>query len=145
MTSQPLHGHLLARPPCALCGAESSSVELVPPGDLPAGWPEWDEATRSMYLKYHDDTRWRFIFTGVVAGNGMGDDVSVETAGRYAAAFRAPLEFDRVHSAGLYDDAGFCGSCKLAYCHRHWSAGDSAGRCPRGHVKSLDPHWHPDF
>jgi len=32
-------------------------------------------------------------------------------AGRIAQAFRPPLRFAQVHTAGFYDDAGFCEDC----------------------------------
>jgi hypothetical protein len=49
-----------------------------------------------------------------------------------------------VHTAGFYDDAGFCRDCDAPYCYRHWHVSESGyGYCPRGHGKSLDPHWSP--
>ena len=59
-----------------------------------------------------------------------------------AQAFRPPLCFAQVHTAGFYDDAGFCQDCDVPYCYRHWQVSESGyGYCPRGHGKSLDPHW----
>ena len=59
-------------------------------------------------------------------------------------AFRRPYRFPQVHTAGLYDDAGFCEQCDAAYCHRHWHLSDTGhGRCPHQHGKSLDPSAPP--
>jgi hypothetical protein len=65
--------------------------------------------------------------------------------GSRARAFAEPYTFAKVHTAGLWDDAGFCEECDAAYCYAHWHD-DKVGqfRCPRGHWKSLDPHWSPD-
>jgi hypothetical protein len=63
-------------------------------------------------------------------------------AGRIAQAFRPPLRFAQVHTAGFYDDAGFCQDCDAPYCYRHWHVSETGyGYCPRGHGKSLDLHW----
>jgi hypothetical protein len=81
----------------------------------------------------------------VAAGNGGGDPVTTEEADRLAEAFGLPYSYERVHSAGLHDDAGFCASCGLPYCSRHWQVSRSGyGHCPEGHGKSLDPHWSPE-
>lgn len=47
-------------------------------------------------------------------------------------------------SLDLYDDIGFCDECKVPYCDIHWSVSATGyGTCPKGHGKSLDPHWSP--
>ena len=98
-----------------------------------------------MFEESHDPEAWLFIFEGIVGGNGLGDDIAPEEAARYADAFSEPLTYERVHGARLYDDAGFCAQCKLPYCSHHWNPTDSGyGVCPRGHGKSLDPHWSPE-
>jgi len=68
--------------------------------------------------------------------------IDASPAGRIAWAFRPPLHFAQVHTAGFYDDAGFCQDCDAPYCYRHWHLSESGyGYCRRGHGKSLDPHW----
>ncbi len=63
----------------------------------------------------------------------------------YREAFAEPLRYEKVRQADLYDDAGFCAECGVAYCPTHWNVSPGGyGRCPRGHGKSLDPHWSPD-
>jgi hypothetical protein len=136
---------MVAAPPCAACGAPSARVELVAPGELPADWEQWKNDQKDSFRRYRDPARWWLLFEGVAAGNGGGDPVTTEEADRLAAAFGLPYSYARVHSAGLYDDAGFCGSCGLPYCSGHWQASRSGyGHCPEGHGKSLDPHWSPE-
>ncbi|HEY5014605.1 MAG TPA: hypothetical protein VIK61_18110 [Acidimicrobiia bacterium] len=117
---------------------------MVPPGDLPSEWESWPVDGRETFERYHDQTAWHFVFSGICGHNGYGDDISAEEAARYADAFTEPLSFENVHTAGLFDDAGYCGHCRLAFCYEHWNVDDGYGQCPRGHGKSLDPHWHPD-
>ena len=83
------------------------------------------------------------MFAGITGGNGwVGDPVSADRAQVIIEAFRRPLRFQQVHTAGLYDDAGFCEHCDAAYCHRHWHLSDTGyGRCPHQHGKSIDPSW----
>jgi hypothetical protein len=81
---------------------------------------------------------------GVAACNGYGDPIDASRAGQIAHAFRPPLCFAQVHTAGFYDDAGFCQDCNAPYCYRHWHVSESGyGYCLRSHGKSLDPHWSP--
>lgn len=78
----------------------------------------------------------------MATGNGYGNPIGVGDAGRIAQAFRPPLRFDQVATAGFYDDADFCQDCDAAYCYRHWYVSETGyGHCPAGHGKSLDPHW----
>lgn len=109
--------------PCVECGAAATRVQLL-----------WDGGG------------WRFVYSGIEGGNGDGQQVSEERARDIAIAFAEPLEYARVHEAGLYDDAGFCQGCGAPYCSSHWNISTSGGgHCPKGHFKSLDPHWSPDF
>lgn len=137
---------MVADLPCAVCGKQSAHVELVAPGELPAGWTDWDSRRQESYNRYHDPGRWRFIYDGPAAGSGDGYDVDVEEAARIAAAFTPPVRAARVHDdAGFYDSAGLCDRCDVPYCREHWRVTASGtGTCPRGHTKSLDPHWSPD-
>jgi hypothetical protein len=60
--------------------------------------------------------------------------IDASRAGRMAWAFRPPLHFAQVHTAGFYDDAGFCPDCDARYCYQHWHVSESGyGDCPRGH------------
>ena len=134
---------LVVTPPCAVCQAPSARIELVAPGELPAGWEHWDTWKRDSFLRHHEPERWLLIFKGVAAENGFGGDpIDASTAGQIAIAFRPPLSFAQVHNAGFYDDAGFCQDCDAPYCYQHWHVSEGGyGYCPRSHGKSLDPHW----
>jgi hypothetical protein len=132
-------------PPCAVCGRRSSRIELVPPATLPVEWERWPEEHRAMYRLHHDPAKWRLLFEGVVAGNGLGGSLSEAEAQRTAAAFALPYDYARIGTSGLYDDAGFCEGCSAFYCEEHWHPSTTGyGACPRGHGKSLDPHWSPE-
>jgi hypothetical protein len=112
--------------PCAACGRRTCRIELFPSPNGPPG-------------------RWRFVYEGIEAGNADGDDISTDEAARIIHAFSEPLSYERVHTAGLYDDAGYCGECDCSYCPQHWHPSRTGyGHCPRGHGKSLDPHWSPE-
>lgn len=114
---------LIAEPRCNACGESASHVELRGP---------------------NDDGTWRFLYSGVVAGNGSGRDISPEEAARIANAFIKPFTYEAVHEARLYDDAGFCAQCRVAYCYKHWNESNGFGHCPLNHGKSLDPLWSPE-
>ena len=131
---------MLAMPPCAVCGAPSSRVELVAPDELPADWERWDQERRDRFLARRDPGRWYFFYEGPVAGNGSGDHIGLDEAARILQGFTGPCSYDRVHAVGFYDDAGFCEKCKVPYCSRHWRVSVTGyGHCPEGHGKSLDP------
>ena len=85
--------------------------------------------------------QWYLLVKGVATCNGYGDPIDATRAGQIAWASGLPV-FAQVHTAGFYDDAGFCPDCDAPYCYRHWHVSESGyGYCPRGHGKSLDPHW----
>lgn len=131
---------MLATPPCAVCGAPSAKVELVAPGGLPAGWEQWSETRREGFMERGGPGQWLLLYEGPAAGNGSGDFISADRAAEIARGFREPYTYEGVHAAGFYDDAGFCGHCRVAYCPRHWRiSAVGVGHCPRGHSKSLDP------
>jgi hypothetical protein len=135
---------IVVTPACAACGEPATRIELVAPGQLPAEWERWPDTVRDSVSRHHDAGQWYLILDGVAAGNGYGDEISTGEAGRIAQAFRLPLRFDRVRTAGFYDDAGFCEECEVPYCRRHWHVSETGyGTCPRGHDRSLDQHWSP--
>jgi len=135
---------MVVTPTCAACGAPAARVELVAPGQLPAGWEQWSAAVRDSVMRDRGPGQWYLIVDGVAAGSGCGRAVDPGEAGRIAQAFRLPLRLDRVRTAGFYDDAGFCEDCGVPYCARHWHVSETGcGTCPFGHGKGLDPHWQP--
>jgi hypothetical protein len=96
---------------------------------------------RESFLRRRGPGQWYLIRDGVAAGNGYGNPVQAGDAGRIAQAFRPPLRYDQVATAGFYDDAGFCQDCDAPYCYRHWHVSETGyGHCPAGHGKSLDPY-----
>jgi hypothetical protein len=132
---------MVVAPPCAACGSPSARIELVAPGELPAEWEHWRSTSQGTFLLHREPGQWHLIFTGVATGNGHGHTIDARTAEQIARAFRLPLTFAQVHTAGFYDDAGFCQDCDAPYCYQHWQVSESGhGSCPRGHGKSLDPH-----
>jgi hypothetical protein len=135
---------MLVTPPCAACGTPSARIELVAPGQYPAEWEQWPTTVQDSIVGRRKPGQWWLLFKGVAAGNGYGDPIDPSQAEQTAQAFRPPLCFAQVHTAGFYDDAGFCPDCDAPYCYQHWHVSESGyGHCPRGHGKSLDPHWSP--
>jgi len=135
---------MVVTPPCAVCGTPAARVELVAPGQWPAGWEQWPGTVQHSIIREREPGQWYLLFKGIAAGNGYGDPIDASRAGRISWAFRPPLRFAQVHTAGFCDDAGFCPGCDAPYCCRHWHvSGTWYGYCPRGHGRSLDPRWPP--
>ena len=133
---------IVVTPPCAACGTPSARVELVAPGQVPAEWEQWPGTVQDSIMRQRRPGQWYLLFKGVATYNGYGDPIDASRAGRITQAFRPPLCFAQVHMAGFYDDAGFCQDCDAPYCLQHWHVSETGyGCCPRGHGKSLDPHW----
>jgi hypothetical protein len=133
---------IVVAPSCAACGAPGARIELVAPGQLPAGWDQWPGTVQANVVRQRKPGQWYLLFQGITTYNGYGDPIDASRAGRITQAFRPPLSFAQVHTAGFYDDAEFCQDCDSPYCYQHWYVSESGyGHCPRGHGKSLDPHW----
>src|SRR5664279_5982792 len=82
------------------CGAPRRTGS---PGERPTGWESWDDRLRDTCVQFHRVGSWRFLFEGIEAGNGLGDDVGADAVARLWEAFQEPFDFDRVHAARLYD------------------------------------------
>ena len=136
---------MVITPPCAACGAPSAHIELVAPGQLPAGWDKWPPGTmHGSILRRPEPGRWYLLATDIATGTSYGGPIDASLAGLIAWAFRPPLRFAQVHTARFDGDAGFCQDCDAPYCHQHWHlSGTGYGYCPYGHGKDLDPHWSP--
>jgi hypothetical protein len=132
---------ILAEPLCATCGEVAARVEVVAPGQIPARWRRWSRKHRKLFEEQRDPAQWYLMVGSVTGGNEwVGDPISADRAQVLIEAFRRPYRFQQVHTAGLYDDAGFCEACDAAYCQRHWHLSDTGyGRCPQKHGKSLAP------
>ena len=88
---------------------------------------------------------WTLTYSGPGGSNGSGDPIPAARADAIRAAFTPPYAGAKIREAGFHDGAGFCDECGTFYCPTHWSLSSTgAGRCPKGHRKSLDPHWSPD-
>ncbi|HEU4835066.1 MAG TPA: hypothetical protein VFS90_11645 [Pyrinomonadaceae bacterium] len=125
------HNDWSFKPRCSKCFImRAARIRLVAPTTSPEDTPK----------------QVRFIYSGPGGSNGQGDLIPIEEAERIKAAFAKPYDGVRIRLADFYDDAGFCLECSRFYCWWHWGASaDGAGECPKGHFKSLDPHWSPDF
>ena len=136
---------MLITPPCAACGAPSAHIELVAPGQLPAGWDQrLPGTTGGSILRRPEPGRWYLLATDIATGTSYGGPIDASLAGQIAWAFRPPLRFAQVHAARFDGDAGFCPDCDAPYCHQHWHLSDTGyGYCSYGHGKDLDPHWSP--
>lgn len=111
------------RPRCSVCGRSSVTIRIV-------------SRDGSIYI----------VYSGLEGGTGWGGDPAssavVEATKR---AFTPPYSTVSIKAAGFSDDAGFCDLCESFYCSRHWNISNTGGgTCPKGHFKSLDPHWRPD-
>ena len=135
---------IVVTPPCAACRTPATRIELVAPGQPPAQWEQWPGTLRDSIAQRREPGQWHLLVQGITACNGYGDPIDAARAGQIAWAFRPPLRFAQVRTAGFYDDAGFCQDCEVPYCYQHWHLSDTGyGYCPRGHGKNLDPHWSP--
>jgi hypothetical protein len=93
------------------------------PGHVPAGWEQWPGTVRDSIVRRRALGQWYLLFKGVATYNGYGDPIDASRAGRTAQAFQLPLTFVRLHTAGFYDDAGFCQDCDAP-------SPTSIGTCP---------------
>ena len=138
---------MLFQPGCRICRQPSATIEVVPPHTLPTEWAKWEKARQQAFTKYRAADRYQFLYDGPGGSNGwVGDTIDLEQAEQIVAAFSSVSNSEAIRAAGFYDGAGFCADCGCFYCPEHWSISVTGfGTCPRGHGKSLDPHWHPEF
>ncbi len=92
---------MVVTPPCAACGTPATRIELVAPGQLPAGREQWPSTVQGSIRRQRESGQWHLLFTGIAACNGHGAPINASRAGRIAWAFRPPLCFARVHTAGF--------------------------------------------
>jgi hypothetical protein len=135
---------MVVTPPCAACGNPAARVEIVPPGQLPAGWDQQPGTAPGRRVQEPDPEQWYLLRHGIAADGSYGRAVPGTAAGQLAWALRSPLRYAQVRTAGFRDDVGFCPGCEVPYCCRHWHlAGTGYGHCPYGHPRDLDPRWSP--
>ena len=130
---------------CTVCGKRATRTELSPPGVIPPSWPS-DDRYAQLRDARRKSRRWWLIYEGIERGSGVGGEVDTDEVQRILAiANDASPSMEAVRRAGYYDNLGFCLECAAPYCWVHWSVSVGGyGVCPRGHGKSLDPHWSPD-
>jgi len=138
---------MVVTPPCAACGAPATRIELVAPGQRPARWEHWPRTARDSFLRHRAPGQWYLILDGVATSNGYGNPVQAGEAGRIVWAFRPPLRYDQVATAGFCQDcdtwvpqmsvrlvtekwAVICGNAKKpsdGRVTRRWCSGRSGG------------------
>jgi hypothetical protein len=114
---------LVFQPRCSLCSRPSATIRVVSRDDGP-----------------------RLVYDGPGGSSGSGGvPITQARVDAIAAAFVTPYERAKIKAAEFFDDAGFCESCECFYCPTHWNISTTGGgTCPKGHFKSLDPHWSPE-
>lgn len=125
-------------PPCAECGRDGASVEVIAPGGLPQQLEEWAEDERALHLERTKSGEWRKLYRGIVGGSGpIGDPITEEGVVRLLEMLE-PFDLFAVQRR-FYDHLGFCIPCRKPYCLRCWTVSNGNGWCPRGHDDVLDP------
>jgi hypothetical protein len=140
------HGGLF-RPACSVCGQPSATIEVIAPHTLPVEWASWSAEQRRAFTKYRSAKSHQLLYDGPGGNSGWtGSPIDPDQAEQIVAVFSSAPNGAAIRAAGFYDGAGFCADCGCFYCSTHWAVSSTGyGTCPRGHGKSLDPHWHPDF
>jgi hypothetical protein len=138
---------MLFRPPCALCGQPSATLEVLDPHELPSEWAGWGSDQQRRFRQYRNDESHLLRYSGPGGSNGaVGDAIEAARAARIVAAFSGPMTAEIMASLEFFDHAGFCLPCGRFYCPAHRPVSSTGwGTCPEGHGQSLDPHWSPDM
>jgi hypothetical protein len=123
---------MVVTPPCAACGDPAARIELVPPGQLPAGWDQWPGPGPGRFVRRPNPREWYILRHGLAGGNSYGGPMPATLAGQIAWALRPPLRYAQVHTARFDDDLGFCPDCEVPYWH---PTGTGHGHWPYGHGK----------
>ena len=136
---------LVIEPRCVRCSRTTARIEITPPNEWPEGSDAWQSERRDRYAQRRNFTRFYLMYHGLGGNNGdVGDGMDESEAVRILEAFSNPPVPNKVQEE-FHDGAGLCLPCEEFYCATHWGVDDGFGRCPRGHGKSLDPHWSPDW
>lgn len=129
-------------PICACCGSEGASVEVIAPGGLPQRWADWSDGDKQLHLEHTDATRWRWIYQGIVGGNGVAAGVISEERVCRLLDLLYPEPTTRDLPLFFHDSLGWCSWCASFYCAQCWSgSGGGFQGCPQGHGQSMDPYW----
>ncbi|BDW93646.1 hypothetical protein MACH07_24780 [Flagellimonas marinaquae] len=133
-------------PMCSTCGNPTAKIEIVGPNAYPQDALKWKTADYIHYDKFRNFNSNYLIYSGPGGNNGyIGDPIDLNRKAALIDAFTAPYNPIEMREQ-FYDMAGYCAACDAFYCSKHWSTTTSGyGKCPKGHGKSLDPHWSPDI
>ena len=134
-------------PMCSECKNSAAKIEIVEPNAYPKEAIKWSAEDYAQYEKFRDFESDYLIYSGPGGSNGyIGDPIDLKRKSDLIDAFTEPYSPIKIREQ-FYDMAGFCVGCGEFYCSKHWrfSSIDGYGKCPKGHGKSLDPHWTPDI
>ncbi|WP_271765183.1 hypothetical protein [Aquimarina algiphila] len=133
-------------PMCSECNNSVAKIEIVEPNLYPKGANEWSNEKLNQYKKIRNFDATYLLYSGPGGNNGeIGDAINLKRKLRIIDAFTKPYIASKIRDQ-FYDMAGYCDSCCEFYCSKHWSSSSFGyGKCPKGHGKSLDPHWSPDI
>lgn len=118
--------------PKCQCGTSTALYEILGPGDVPARWDVWDEASKRLHVDQTDGNAWRMLILSGRVNNGVvGQRIDLDDEA--ATELHRRLEARDVDAlASVSDDLlGLCVECREFYCHMHWGS----GRCPEGHAR----------
>ena len=136
----------LFEPTCSYCGRRATRLEIFPPGTVPSEWDEWNDELRQQFEEWREGDGYIMRYEGIEAGDGdFGTPATEEEVLEIISALSPDFDADVIRSH-FYDSLGYCHECRTFYCRIHWKVSSTAGgRCPKGHFKSLDPHWSPEW
>lgn len=81
---------MVVTPPCAACGTPAAHIELLAPGQLPAGWDQRPSTARGSFLRPPRPGQWYLLRQDIAIGNSYGGPIDASLAGRIAWALRPP-------------------------------------------------------
>ena len=80
-------------PPCAACGTPVAHIELLAPGQLPAGRHQRPSTAPGSFLRPPRPGQWYLLRQDTATGTSYGGPIDASLAGRIAWALRPPLRF----------------------------------------------------
>ncbi|MGS2764392.1 hypothetical protein [Sinomicrobium sp. M5D2P9] len=133
-------------PMCSECKNSAAKIEIVEPNAYPKEAIKWSAEDYAQYEKFRDFESDYLVYSGPGGSNGyIGDPIDLKRKSDLIDAFTEPYNPIKIREQ-FYDMAGYCVGCGKFYCSKHWrSSAFGYGKCPKGHGKSLDPHWSPDI
>ena len=111
--------------PCAACGTPAARVEIVPPGQLPAGWDQWPATAPGQFVRRPDPGEWYVLRHGIGGDDSYGGPRSPSAPGRSPGPFALLYATPRCappDSTTTWDSAP---TAKSPDRHRHWQTTDT--------------------